>query len=118
MVKYTLAEICKEHTIQNILQDRFHTSDFSVLDQKGKKTRGCQIKSSKSSTAGECSLTNAYSKQFLISAAKKDDLLSLCESGVIPLAYHDFFQRLSSSKNMLDSIPEPAVEDNGIDDDD
>ena len=57
-------------------------------------------------------------QQFQISATTKDDLLSLSASGVNPLAYHDFFQRLSSSKNMADSIPEPAVEDNDIHDDD
>ena len=50
--------------------------------------------------------------------AKKDDLLSLCASGVNPLAYHDFFQRLTHSRNVSDSIPETAVEDDSIDDDD
>ena len=76
----------------------FTQTDISVLDQKGKKTRGRQIKSSKSSTAGECSLTNAYSKQFHISIAKMDDLMSLCESGIIQSAYRTSFKDCHPAK--------------------
>ncbi len=51
-----------------------------------------------------------YKQKLPISAAKKKDLLSLCRSGVIPRAYHDFYKTLLSNAAVKDILPEPDEE--------
>lgn len=47
-------------------------------------------------------LAQCYKSRLPISAAKKNDLLALCKSGVIPKEHHEFFKRLPSSKKNTD----------------
>ena len=47
-------------------------------------------------------LTECYRSRLSITLAKKNDLLALCKSGVVPKEHHHFFKNLPSSKKDTD----------------
>lgn len=52
-------------------------------------------------------LRPAYSKQLSISVAKKNDLVKLCSSQVIPRQHHQFYMTLPTSDSVNDRLPQP-----------
>ena len=52
-------------------------------------------------------LRQAYTEQLSISSAKKQDLLKLCRSGVIPTKYYNFYDSLKTASTIVDRLPEP-----------
>ena len=58
-----------------------------------------------------------YSEKLPIASAKKQDLVSLCKSGIIPSEFHHYFQSISDSKKLRDCLPDPDIleEDNDSD---
>ena len=59
-----------------------------------------------------------YSKKIPISKNKKNDLLSLCKSGLIPQEFHSFYEQLPCTENKSDCIPMPVLSDSEFDNDD
>lgn len=53
----------------------------------------------------------AYKARKPISKAKKEDLLTLCRSYAIPSAYHDFYDSLPDSEDVVDVLSEPDAEE-------
>lgn len=62
-------------------------------------------------------LYSLYKNKLCISDAKKKDLLSLCQSGVIPEDYNHYYKSLPSKKGLKDKIPVPDGEESDIDTD-
>lgn len=56
-------------------------------------------------------LEPAYSEPLPISKAKKQDLVSLVESGAIPPAYRDYYRSLPCQNTIRDALAEPDVEE-------
>lgn len=54
-------------------------------------------------------LERAFQETLPISDAKKGDLISLCNSGAIPRAYHVFYNQLPCSMNIIDRLPDPDI---------
>ncbi|KAK7489266.1 hypothetical protein BaRGS_00019518 [Batillaria attramentaria] len=52
-----------------------------------------------------------YTEKLPVSEAKKQDLLSLCRSGVIPEDHHPFYENLPTASSKVDRLEEPDVED-------
>jgi len=50
-----------------------------------------------------------------VSCAKKTDLLSLCNSGVIPEDLHHFYKLIPTNKTIRDCLPEPDLEEKDVD---
>lgn len=48
-----------------------------------------------------------YEGKIAISEAKKKDLLSLCNTLVIPPAYHTFYDQLKATNSLKDKLPQP-----------
>jgi hypothetical protein len=63
-------------------------------------------------------LQQIYKKQLPISSAKKNDLLDLCRTGVIPSNCRGFFEALPASNTARDMAAEAAVDDSELDDND
>ena len=63
------------------------------------------------------SLQGKYSHRLSISEAKKNDLLSLCNSNVIPSDCAHFYNSLPSVKTLKDRLPEPDIEEEDKDSD-
>ena len=60
-------------------------------------------------------IPHLYSSKLPIPTAKKQDLMSLCRSGIIPVEHHAFYENLSSSPATKDKLPEPDIMDEGSD---
>lgn len=60
-------------------------------------------------------LKRLYMNVIPISNEKKNDLLRLCTSGVIPQELHAWYRSLPSSATQKNHVPMPAVEDNSED---
>ena len=58
-----------------------------------------------------------YNAKLPISSAKKKDLLSLCESGIIPEDLHGYYRSLPVVANMKELLPLPDDADDMDDDD-
>ena len=58
-----------------------------------------------------------YNSKLPISKAKHQDLLTLCDSGIIPSHHHAFFTALPVSTAMTDRLSQPDVNDSGSDSD-
>ncbi|CAH0723007.1 unnamed protein product, partial [Brenthis ino] len=56
-------------------------------------------------------LNRLYQEQLEISEAKKKDLISLCNKLIIPEELHGWFISLKTSKQIVDKLPEPAVDE-------
>ena len=61
--------------------------------------------------------TKKYPSRLGISCAKKADLLSLCNSGIIPSDLHFLYENLPTSKSVLDCLPQPDLEEDKKDSD-
>ena len=62
-------------------------------------------------------LSFLYKSKLCISEKKKNDLLSLCNSGLIPEEFHAYYKALPSTKGMKDKIPVPDEDESEIDTD-
>ena len=62
-------------------------------------------------------LPRKYSGKIPISEAKKNDLLDLCKSLVIPEVYRGFYEAIPTSRTVKDKLPLPDVQDNESDSD-
>ena len=51
----------------------------------------------------------AYNSRLPISCKKKKDLLKGCKEGIIPAEYHNFYQNLPSSEEVVDRLNEPDI---------
>lgn len=54
-------------------------------------------------------LKQLYKKPLPISAAKKKDLLTLCQKEIIPEEYHGWFRSLGCDGDIVDRIPDVAA---------
>ena len=52
---------------------------------------------------------HCYSSRLPVSRAKKQDLVSLCASGIIPEEHHAFYKALPTSSSAADKLPEPNI---------
>ena len=84
----------------------FDDPDFHVI-QCRVNTRGKQ----KALSDGQ----NKYNCRLQISSAKKADLLSLCQSGVIPPDCRYFYESLPAGKSVRDRLPEPDIQEDDKD---
>ena len=48
---------------------------------------------------------------------KKKDLVNLCNKGIIPEEYKQFYCSLPTAKNLKDKIPAPCTDESDIDTD-
>ena len=62
-------------------------------------------------------LSSLYKSKLCISEKKKNDLLSLCNSGLIPEEFHAYYKALPSSRGLKDKIPVPDENESEIDTD-
>jgi hypothetical protein len=62
-------------------------------------------------------LQRKYKAKQSISLARKNDLLSLCKSCVIPVEYHDFYKELQANAKVNDTLPSPDAEEDEQDSD-
>lgn len=62
-------------------------------------------------------LEKLYNKPLAISAAKKKDLLSLCQKGIIPEEYHGWYHGLHCENDIVDRVPDIAASDSSSDED-
>lgn len=62
--------------------------DFIIIDIKQKKQKGRY--------QPRCLPVQAYTEKIAIDKAKYNDLISLCEMGLIPTTYHTFYKSLTS----------------------
>ena len=58
-----------------------------------------------------------YSGKKPIAKAKKDDLLSLCTTGIIPSEYKQFYVNLPSDNTLVDKLPRPDATEECMDTD-
>lgn len=56
-------------------------------------------------------LPKLYQEQLKISNAKKEDLLAMCNKGVIPEIFHQFFQNIRSDKKVTDTLPDVDLQE-------
>ncbi|CAG9772073.1 unnamed protein product [Ceutorhynchus assimilis] len=56
-------------------------------------------------------LPKLYHESLKISNAKKKDLLTMCNKGVIPEIFHQFFQGIQSDNKVTDTLPDLAISD-------
>ncbi|CAG2207374.1 unnamed protein product [Mytilus edulis] len=62
-------------------------------------------------------VSSKYKERLPITEAKKADLLSLCQSGIIPADCVQFYKSLPTKKGKKDRLPEPDVEEQDQDSD-
>ncbi|CAC5379351.1 unnamed protein product [Mytilus coruscus] len=62
-------------------------------------------------------VSTKYKERLPITEAKKADLLSLCQSGIIPADCVQFYKSLPSKKGKKDRLPEPDVDEQDQDSD-
>lgn len=96
------------------LGENLNTIDFSGATVQ-KETRTRRKKNPEIEFPKE--LENLYLEALPISAAKKKDLINLCNTGVIPEEYHGWYKQLKSSTDAVDLIPDDPVSDS-LDDED
>lgn len=79
-----------------------HTSDYNEINvSAGRGRRRTQT----------VELNPAYKNLLPLSAAKKGDILKLCNSGLIPEELIPWYKSLPSSSGASDSVPEPSFDD-------
>jgi hypothetical protein len=61
-------------------------------------------------------LPRKYKSRLSISTAKKEDLLSLCRSGVIPADCSSFYEALPVNKSTKNRLAEPDMEEDDFTD--
>lgn len=73
-----------------------------------------EVKTKTSSARGrpqKPALKQLYHSKLPVSVAKMNDLLSLCATGIIPRAYHEYYENLTTSATVKDQLLESDVED-------
>lgn len=73
-----------------------------------------QRRRSKGNNYQTLELQPAFSNKLPISVAKYNDLLKLCNSGVIPNMYHKEFKSFKKNETVEDVLGETDEEDNNI----
>lgn len=89
----------------------FETCNLQEMCVAAKKTRGRYQTKAIPTGSNKNKPCPAYNEKLLISAAKKADLLSLCDSGTIPKEYKPYYQSNNSSKTVKDKLPAPSISD-------
>lgn len=54
-------------------------------------------------------LQQRYPSKMPISFSKKNDLLSLCRNGIIPVSFHQYYEGLPTGAKTNDRLPMPDV---------
>lgn len=72
-----------------------------------------EIRTQKRTRVPECMQAppKLYKEKLPISLAKKKDLISLCDSGIIPDEFHSYYQSLPAARNLKDKLPLEDDED-------
>jgi len=63
-------------------------------------------------------LSYRYCSKLPVSIEKKNDLLSLCKSGVIPEQHHHYFETLKTDQKTRNRLPMPDILESDCDTDD
>jgi hypothetical protein len=83
-----------EKATPNVIQYKYRYGDeFNKINLSG-RVKGRKRREQATHVAP----APCYKSQLPISSAKKQDLLSLCSSGIIPHEHHSFYRNLPSSK--------------------
>lgn len=69
------------------------SNDYYVLSVKKNTRRQCSIDTG--------SVERLYQSNLPIPKPKKDDLINMCNSGIIPSSYHDFFTNIASVNTVI-----------------
>ena len=77
----------------------FDQEEFQILEQRNR---------------ARPNLVPRYTEPLAISKAKKDDLLMLCRTGVIPVTYHEFYRRLPFNDYVKDIAPQPVTAETDV----
>lgn len=89
--------------MKNSPKQIFYKNDYSNNEYESfniKKKKGARFE-----------LKSKFIKKLDISEPKLKDLLKLCDSGVIPEAYHSFYKSLNQSSLDVDYLDETDIED-------
>lgn len=100
-MKIRCIQIRKEEPNIIYFKYAFEDADFEAIQVTGKSRRGHPSKESM------CEPPKKYPGRIPISVAKKNDLISLCKSGVIPEDYHTFYENIPSASKTNDHLPLP-----------
>ena len=84
---------------------------YALEDQDFKSIKVKQPKRGKPSSMSLQNLPRKYKSRLSISTAKKEDLLSLCRSGVIPADCSSFYEALPVNKSTKNRLTEPDMEE-------
>ena len=60
-------------------------------------------------------ISSLYDSKLCVSQAKKNDLLSLCESCCIPEEHHPYYEALVCDKKVTDTVDDDSDEDTDVD---
>ena len=77
----------------------------------------CVIKNAARGKKKQHKLLRKYFGKKPIAKAKKDDLLSLCKTGIIPSEYKQFYVNLPADNKLVDKLPLPDVTEEYMDTD-
>ncbi|CAC5375159.1 unnamed protein product [Mytilus coruscus] len=80
------------------MDDEFSEMKVALTSTKGRATE-------------EYQLIKKYTSRLSISAAKKKDLVGLCQKGIIPAEYHTYYKPLLANINVKDTLAETDVEE-------
>lgn len=94
----------EKHSPDTIYYRYDHTSEYKRIDIRGKTRLRKNI-----SVIPE--LKPAYTRSFIISKQKKDDIVNLCRKGLIPEETHYWYETLPVSITAVDRLPEPDVQE-------
>jgi hypothetical protein len=89
---------------------------YVLEDQDFKSIKVKQPKRGKPSSMSLQNLPRKYKSRLSISTAKKEDLLSLCRSGVIPADCSSFYEALPVNKSTKNRLAEPDMEEDDFTD--
>ena len=108
-MKVKVVKVSKAHPTQVHVKQSFTDPEFKVIDVF-KPTRGRPSIAKKP-------LKQKYLEKLPVSVQKKNDLLSLCDSLIIPARYREFYDALPTNKTATDHLPEPDVQEEELDSD-
>jgi hypothetical protein len=108
-MKIKVMKFCKSHT--DTLQYKYNFDDEFETISTNARTRG------RPSTDFISNLELKYDGKLKISKPKKDDLIALCKSLVIPPEFHGFYEKLEAGNNVKDRLPLPDADETDYDSD-
>ena len=100
-MKIKVIRVRKDTPDQIQIKESF-AKEFRSIHINVRKTRGRPSDTPKT-------IPDKYESQLPIYVQKKNDLMSLCDSLVIPQHYRCFYEGLETSKTMKDRLPEPDI---------